>query len=92
MSRHREIKRSLRVSTLVEVTGCGDHVTYKLVATRETKGGTFERYTLNLEACRHSIRQLLTEIRRMHHRDRERLQGEQNRIDREIRELTQEQG
>lgn len=88
----RTIKRRLNASALVEVTGCGDGVTFKVNPWRTTKGGTHERYLLEISVCRNSVRTILGELRKMHMRDRDRLAREQARIDREIRQLTQEQG
>ncbi len=90
MTKHRAIKRSLSANALVEVSGCGDRIVFKLTASRTTKGGTYEHYSLEIESCRHTVTQLLSAIRKMHQRDRDRLAREQARIDREIRELTQE--
>lgn len=87
----RTIKRSLNASALVEVTGCGDGLTFKVNAWRKTKGGAHERYLLEISVCRGSVTQLLGELRKMHVRDRAFIQRQQARIDREVRELTQEQ-
>lgn len=74
------------------IEGCGDALVFKVNAWRENKAGKHESYALELKACRYSARILLRELRKMHVRDRERIASEQARIDREIRELTQEQG
>jgi hypothetical protein len=74
-----------------ELTGSGGEITWKVRGWRTTKTGRHVSYDLELTGCRHSIRQMLAEIRKMHLRDRERLAQEQARIVRETAELTQEQ-
>jgi hypothetical protein len=58
---------------------------------RLLKSGRYQCYDLELKACRYSVRQVLAQLRKMHLRDRERLERETARIEREQRELLQEQ-
>jgi len=77
---------------LDSIEGCGDEVKFKVRGHRKNAAGNYEHYTLELTACRHSVRMILAELRKMHVRDRERLAREATRIEREVRELTTEQG
>jgi hypothetical protein len=79
----RVIKLQLAEVYLEAIEGCGSELTLKLRAYRKTKAGTPERYELELKACRYSVKQLLDGLKQMHVRDRERIQGELNRIARE---------
>jgi hypothetical protein len=79
----RVIKLQLGDVYLDAIEGCGSELTLKLRAYRKTKAGTPERYELELKACRYSVKQLLDGLKQMHVRDRERIQGELNRIARE---------
>lgn len=88
MSKTREL--NLRAG-LREITGDGEELVFVVSAWRENAAGNSEQYELKLRACRHSVRVILRELRKMHLRDRERLTREKQRIDREILELTQEQ-
>lgn len=76
---------------LTAIEGCGDELVFKLHGWRTTKAGTLVNYQLELKGCRHSVRQLLEELRKMHLRDRERLHREEARIVREVNSLTAEQ-
>lgn len=73
---------------LEEVTGSGSQLTFKVRGYRNTKAGTHEDYALELKTCRYAVRLLLAEIRKMHVRDRQRIQAELVRIQNEIAELT----
>lgn len=87
MTDTRVIKLQLRDVLLDAIEGCGSELTLKMRAFRTTKAGTPERYELELKACRYSVKQLLEGLRNMHVRDRERIQGELNRIEREVNAL-----
>lgn len=83
MTATRVIRLRLGDVHLEAIEGCGSELTLKLRAFRTTKAGTPERYELELKACRYSVKQLLDGLKQMHVRDRERIQGELNRIARE---------
>lgn len=87
MSGLRVIKLTLEVGSLTAIDGFANELTFKLIAHRKTKAGTHERYELELKACRYSVKQLLDGIKLMHARDRERIQNELGRIEREINAL-----
>jgi hypothetical protein len=71
------------------IEGRGETLVFKVSGHRETKTGAFEYYDLELEACRHSIRQLADQIAKMQQRDRERLQWEFDRLKSEVKPLTE---
>jgi hypothetical protein len=83
----REIKRKLTGGRLESIEGSGSELTFKFTACRETKAGTQERYTIELKSCRWVVGQLLSKLKEMHVRDRERIQAELARIEREVNAL-----
>lgn len=86
-----EKTRKLRLFvSLDEIEGCGDEVVFKLRGHHKLKSGRLERFELELVSCRHGVLQVQDGLRKMHARDRERIRGEERRIDREIRRLTEE--
>lgn len=87
MSGLRTIKLTLDVGSLTAIDGCANDLTFKVIAHRKTKAGTHERYELELKACRYSVKQMLDGIKLMHARDRERINSELARIQREINAL-----
>lgn len=87
MTDTRVIKLQLRDVLLDAIEGCGSEITIKLRAFRTTKAGTPERFEFELKASRYSVKQLLEGLRNMHARDRERIQSELNRIEREVNAL-----
>jgi hypothetical protein len=87
VSGRREIKRELKDVYLDAIEGCGDELTIKLRGYRTTKAGTAEVYDLSLKCCRYSVKQLLEGLKDMHVRDRERIQRELGRIEREVNAL-----
>jgi hypothetical protein len=83
----REIKRKLTSGHLEAIEGSGSEVTFKFTASRDTKAGTHELYTIELKVCRWGVSQLLGKLKEMHVRDRDRIQAELVRIEREVNAL-----
>lgn len=83
----RDIKKDFRDCVIDAIEGSGNEVTVKLRAFRTTKAGTLERHHLEIKVCRWGIRRFLTLLKEMHVRDRERIAGEQQRIENEINAL-----
>jgi hypothetical protein len=83
----REIKRKLTCNRLESIEGSGSELTFRFTASRETKAGTQELYTIELEVCRWGVGQLLAKLKEMHVRDRDRIQAELQRIEREVNAL-----
>jgi len=77
--------------TLESIEGCGEELIFKVNAWRENKTGRYEAYVFEFRTGRCAVRAILSELRRMHLRDRARLVAEEKLIDREIRTLTLEQ-
>lgn len=83
----RKVKLALPYTTLDAIEGSGSELTFKLRGQRTTKAGTTEFYEIELKVCRWGIKNLLTKLREMHVRDRERIQSELARIDQEANTL-----
>lgn len=82
---HRVI-HDMRV-TRVDVRGDANELTFLVLGYRETRDERTEYVELRLRACRYSVTHLLTELKNMHARDRERIQRELARIDGESKAL-----
>jgi hypothetical protein len=87
MSKLRTINLELDCFHIESVDGCGDELRVKLKAERKTRTGTPERYQLTLKVCRYGLREFLGGVKQMHIRDRERINSELARIEREINAL-----
>lgn len=83
----RTKKLALETFDDVTIDGCGEALVFKLIACRTTKAGTFERYELQLKACRYSVRKLAQQIADMQERDRARIAEETARLSRELAPL-----
>ena len=69
---------------LEALEGSGDALEIHLKGYRTTKAGTYEEYDVIAKVCRHSVMQLLEQVKAMHERDRARLASETKRIEREL--------
>lgn len=85
----RPKKLRLYVS-LDDIEGEGEELTFKLRGHRTLKSGRIERFELDLLSCRYGVLQILDRLSKMHQRDRERIEVERRRIDREVKRLTEE--
>lgn len=77
-------KLELQDCYLDGMEGAGNEIKVKLRAGRKNKAGRYEHYELKLKVCRYGVKQILTGLRDMHVRDRERIAREQQRIQNEI--------
>lgn len=82
-------KLNLRPS-LESIEGCGDELVFRVNAWRENKTGRYEGYVFEFRTGRCAVRAILSELRKMHLRDRARLAAEAKLIEREVRQLTEE--
>lgn len=83
----RKIKLQLECS-LQGLEGCGDELTFSVSGHRKMRAGDYQFFELKLKACRYSVHRLISQLREMHVRDRERLKREEGRIQDEVKALT----
>ncbi|MGH8327493.1 MAG: hypothetical protein ACRET2_12085 [Steroidobacteraceae bacterium] len=74
-----------------EIAGSGDDVLVKISGHRTLRSGRIEHYEITLRPGRYGVTRILREVRKMHLRDRGRIEQETARIGREVAELTKEQ-
>ena len=69
------------------IEGAGEDLTFVVQVYRKTKTGRRHDFVLRINACRHSVRQLAEQTRKMQDRDLERIQRETDRIASEVSSL-----
>ena len=85
----RTTKLTLTTGSRIDIEGCGSDIKLMLTAHRMNKRKVYERYELEINVGRWSIRQLARQIATMHARDRERIQKELARIEDEVSSIKQ---
>lgn len=84
-----ETKLALNSLGHLMLEGTGDGLMLTMRAFRKQKTGNYEHYTLAIELPRFLIKSLAQQIASMHVRDRERLEAEAARIEREINAISE---
>lgn len=90
MSKTIEKKLEADLQTNIELVGAGESVVMQFNTWRQKESGNYERTVVKVKMGRWSISRLIDQLRKLHIRDRERLANEQDRIEREVKRLTQE--
>jgi hypothetical protein len=78
------------LQTNIDLVGQGETVTMQFQTWRQKESGNYERTAVKVKLSRWAISRLIDELRRLHIRDRKRLEDEAARINREVARLTQE--